>query len=616
MANLNIPIHGPNAGAYTKQPEITADLEYGGVTRSGDIIYCDVSLNINGLSGSSYFGYNLDVYCQLDNGQPELIFSKGNSPRQWSNGAYSGHVTCSAINSGTSCVLKILTSSICGCHSGASLETVWNTTLSAPSSGFNVNFYSYDGTVLLKTEQVYAGGNATPPNHPARPGYTANGWTGSYKNVSSDTDCYANYTQNKYTVKYNLNGGDSDSSFSNQTKLGGKSLKLHSKSPKYTITITLKSPGGSKFGESISYRDRKFLGWLCSADGELYQPSDNYTIESNCTMLAQWEPYSIDLSDEDPGPKKSTLMISWMDKARDATVRHEERTHKFLGWFTKATGGTKVELSIIYNDITYYAHWENAKILPIQDKNKPSKHDWNFIDWYLDYMYTESKRVTSDTEMSSDTIIYAKWSYNIRMYGNGGSLWLPSFPETTETQDGQVLKVRPSKTLDILVKQHGVPLQLPDYIMSFIEDSTLGSNNETDDSPQSCDFINWNTKKDGTGTSYSKRYTYTSNDNAVFYAQWKVKTLKVIFRDGWHDGKAGIIATFNVPYNGSVSTDQIKQLGTPKRDGYSFSGWKGNYTHVKSNTTIIAVWNFSPVWIYVSDGLGGGYWKEYEPKES
>jgi len=38
-------------------------------------------------------------------------------------------------------------------------------------------------------------------------------------------------------------------------------------------------------------------------------------------------------------------------------VKPTHNTHSFIGWFTAATGGTKVSF-VPHNDTTYYAHWE------------------------------------------------------------------------------------------------------------------------------------------------------------------------------------------------------------------------------------------------------------------
>lgn len=595
-----INIHGPDAGAYTARPPITADVSYSSVRRSGDKIYCDVSLSINGISGIRYFGYNLDMYAQLDDGPLVGICSKGNSPSQWSSGEFSGAGTASSNNRTTSCTLKILTSSICGCHAGAPALVVWSTTLSAPSADFTVNFYDHTGSTLLKTQKVAPGGNATPPSHPNRPGYTPNGWSGDYKNVTSNRTCKALYTQNRYLVRYNLNGGDTDLTFLPQVQLGGETLILNNTTPTYTINITLDGNGG--VGETITLH-RRFLGWKCSANDLIYQPGSPYSINANCIMVAQWETVSYDVSSQSPvSDKQSILTVNWMDKV--TTIKTEVRTHRFLGWFTNPVAGSHVTSVELSNSVTYYAHWEDALILPVQIT--PNKANWNLVGYFLDSIYTPSRRITTATTMSESITIYVKWSYNVYMNGNGGCLWLSTFPQS----DGVI----PNKLVDVLIKQHGVPLVFPDYVMDFLTSSESSADGGDQDT-SSKDFVNWNSRANGSGVSYPKIYTYNIDDSATFYAQWKTKIFTVTFRDGYRSGDAGLIATFKVPYGGSVKKSDVAALGIPKRKGYSFSGWKGSYTNVRSDVTVVAVWNFSPIWIFVSDGLGSGYWKGYEPKE-
>ena len=48
----------------------------------------------------------------------------------------------------------------------------------------------------------------------------------------------------------------------------------------------------------------------------------------------------------------------------------------------------------------------------------------------------------------------------------------------------------------------------------------------------------------------------------------------------------------------------------PVREGFTFSGWLGNYSCIMSNTTIEAFWGFTPIWIRQK-----GVWVKYEPKE-
>ena len=80
----------------------------------------------------------------------------------------------------------------------------------ALSQTFTVKFLSEDGQVL-KTENVVYGHSATPPTAEGKDGYTFNGWTGSFQNVTSDISLYARFAKDaiKYvTVHYNTDGGN------------------------------------------------------------------------------------------------------------------------------------------------------------------------------------------------------------------------------------------------------------------------------------------------------------------------------------------------------------------------------------------------------------------------
>ena len=80
----------------------------------------------------------------------------------------------------------------------------------ALSQTFTVKFLSEGGQVL-KTENVVYGHSATPPTVEGKDGYTFNGWTGSFQNVTSDISLYARFAKDaiKYvTVHYNTDGGN------------------------------------------------------------------------------------------------------------------------------------------------------------------------------------------------------------------------------------------------------------------------------------------------------------------------------------------------------------------------------------------------------------------------
>ena len=117
-------------------------------------------------------------------------------------------------------------------------------------------------------------------------------------------------------------------------------------------------------------------------------------------------------------------------------------------------------------------------------------------------------------------------------------------------------------------------------------------------------FAGWNTKADGTGTTYKdgqsvKNLTAENGGKITLYAQWKetpVKTGLLTFDlgGGTLDGKTGSITV-----SANVG-DIIEMPAAPTREGYIFKYWKGSeyqpgdkYT-VEGDHTFTAVWEEAP----------------------
>ena len=63
---------------------------------------------------------------------------------------------------------------------------------------YNVVFLDHDG-IVLSSQSIVSGNDATPPEEPTRAGYVFAGWAGTYTNVSSDCTIVATYTANVST---------------------------------------------------------------------------------------------------------------------------------------------------------------------------------------------------------------------------------------------------------------------------------------------------------------------------------------------------------------------------------------------------------------------------------
>ena len=235
--------------------------------------------------------------------------------------------------------------------------------------------------------------------------------------------------------------------------------------------------------------------------------------------------------------------------------------YTFTGWNTAANGsGTAYESGASYTAnaaATLYAQWKaNQYTINYKDQGgaafsgthasghptthtygtattlkTASKTGYTFGGWFTNSACTGTK-VTSlgATAYTADITLYAKWTvitYTITYNANNGS-----------------------GAPDAQTKTYNVAL-------------TLSSTKPT---RTGYTFQNWNTKSDGTGTTYASGASYTANAAATLYAQWKADTYTITY-----DANGGVNppAAQTKTYGVSLTLTTSK----PTRDGYNFTGW-------------------------------------------
>lgn len=110
-------------------------------------------------------------------------------------------------------------------------------------------------------------------------------------------------------------------------------------------------------------------------------------------------------------------------------------------------------------------------------------------------------------------------------------------------------------------------------------------------------FKNWNTKADGTGTSYAKGATYTGNAELTLYAQWTLTAWDVTYYGN------GTGATSVPAKQTKIANTTLKlTTSTPSRPGYNFLNWntksdgKGTTYRPGENYTVNAALNLYAMW--------------------
>ena len=207
----------------------------------------------------------------------------------------------------------------------------------------------------LKTSYTVETDTYTPPNASAVTGYDFMGWNpvNIPKGSTGNKTFNANWLGYPYTVTYNGNGHTGGSTPNSSHRYGTESsLSPHGFSRTYQVTIIPNYTGASESKQNVNY---SLTGWATSASGtKVYNDQAmvlNLTSVRNGTV---------------------TLYAKWQQNGM--TLPNLTRpTHRLEGWYTAATGGTKVGNAgatyIPTSNITLYAHWVEETVTITFHKN-------------------------------------------------------------------------------------------------------------------------------------------------------------------------------------------------------------------------------------------------------
>ena len=346
-------------------------------------------------------------------------------------------------------------------------------------------------------------------------------------------------TEETYVIKYDANGGSGAPA--QQTKTYGSTLTLSSTKPTRT--------------------GYTFKNWNTKADGSgtSYAPGASYTGNAALTLYAQWtvDTYAVkyDANGGSGAPAQQTK--TYGSTLTLSSTKPTRTGYTFKNWNTKADGsGTSYAPGASYTTnaaLTLYAQWTVNTYAVKYDANggsgapaqqtktygstltlsstKPTRTGYTFKNW-------NTKADGSGTSYASGTgytgnaalTLYAQWTantYAVKYDANGGS---------------------------------GAPAQQTKTYGSTL---TLSS---TKPSRTGYTFKNWNTKADGSGTSYASGASYTENVALTLYAQWTVNTYAVKYDA---NGGSGAPAQQTKTYGKTLTLSSTK----PTRTGYTFKNW-------------------------------------------
>ena len=269
---------------------------------------------------------------------------------------------------------------------------------------------------------------------------------------------------------------------------------------------------------------------------------------------------------------------------------YERNGYTFKEWNTKSDGTgvsyqaeETIEVTTVENDnLRLYAIWEKQKGTITFDSNNGTNEQKD-----------QSFTLDTDTKLDKNTFtregyIFKEW--NTESNGSG-----------TSYQDEDTINISENITLyaiweinkyTITFDANGGTGNMSAQQVSYNTPTPLNKNKFT---KEDYTFKEWNTKSDGTGTSYKDEETINISESMTLYAIWKRKKVSVTFNPN-----GGIGAIYVQKFEVNVSQNLF--LNTYNREGYTFKEWNtkqdGTGTPyqnqqsitIASDLTLYAIW--------------------------
>ena len=399
---------------------------------------------------------------------------------------------------------------------------------------------------------------------------------------------------------------------------------LEFKTNKYTVTFDKNNGTGTMKDQTFTYGVKQaltvnafsrtgytFTGWNTKADGSGTTYTDKQEVTSltaadgaTITLYAQWKINSYTLTyDPNGGTVTPTSKTLTYGSQYGALPTPSRTGYTFTGWFTAASGGSKVGTATTMGagNTTIYAHWR-ANVLTVNYyPNGATKVDTSSVaDGSAVSTIDSSAKYRSDTfNYDASLPSYGLWdarrfirtgyTSTNKYHANSvtGTILLDAGNNVyTKTQDlasavGKLLELEKGDvTISIYADWKANAYTVKYNGNGNTGGSTAGSSHTYDTAKgltangftkTGYTFKNWNTKADGSGTSYAdkasvKNLTATAGGTVNLYAQWTANKYTVTYNA---NGGTGTMANQELTYNKAATLN----ANTFKRTGYRFSGW-------------------------------------------
>lgn len=394
--------------------------------------------------------------------------------------------------------------------------------------------------------------------------------------------CTIDFETGEYTVSYNANGGSGEPA--NQTKVHGTDLRLSYTQPTRT-------------GHS-------FLGWATSASGGVqYSPGSLYKSNAPITLYAQWEPNKYTITYHANGGDSSSLPAQQTKTYGNNVVLSSTiptRTgYSFVKWNTSSGGGgTSYSPGGTYStnaSVTLYAIWTPIIYTISYNANGG-------------YNAPNSQTKTYGVNLTLTTAVPTRTGYTFKGWATSASSTTVAYnPGSVYTANASATLYAVWQIITYRVQYNanggsGIPSE-----QTKIYGQTLYLSN-TKPTRQNYNFVGWNTKSDGTGTTYAAGGAYTANAAVTLYAKWEIIQYNIYY---YANGGYGAPSTQTAGIGTTIALSNTRPSKSTETNSYTVT-----YDKVKEESTISknsdtvsvsTIYTFSR-WNTRADGTGTDYY--------
>ena len=384
---------------------------------------------------------------------------------------------------------------------------------------------------------------------------------GKWASEDTSLTITAKWTPVDYNITYELNGG----------------------------TLATANPEGYTYGtgiaaEAINAPTKKgytFDGWFDAAEGGNKVTSISTTDSGDKKLYAQWtiNQYKVTFVDENGTTVlKEAASYDYGTKAADIVkpdaptkAKTAEYTYTFTGWTPeiadvsdsdvtyKATySSTKNQYTVIWKDgngDTLKTETLEYGKTPSYDGIAPTKtatpaYTYTFNNTWTPAITTVTGDVTYTAEFVSSEI-----QYSVKFDGNGAT-----GIDSTSVDGATVMN---------------------DQSFAYDVEKALNANEYV---KTGYSFKEWNTKQDGTGTSYADKAAFKLQSDVTLYAQWTVNQYNVTFvdEDGTTVLKEATAYDYGTKAADIVKPDEPSKSATAEYT-YAFAGWTPEISDVNDD---------------------------------